>query len=158
MFRCTVCGRELEWDGEEISMEESITCFYCLEEGRSDEENSRPDDEVKVDIRPMKAWMVGVRGNEELGYILIHAETVGKAKSAALKYSFLGDDYYYDYPSLSARRCKGLDDKPLNIENAETVLIYPDAIDEDGQPYSGDYCTREKYTNCCPCEVCKGKR
>lgn len=100
----------------------------------------------------MKAWTVG--GDFVEGVWLVHAETRDQAKSVAYRHTDIRD-FDPDYIDLRAKRCGALDDKPFTVSNAETVLYLPDAIDEDGEPYSGDYCTRAEYRNCCPCEICR---
>ena len=101
----------------------------------------------------MKAWKVSISGETD-GVWLVHAETRDKAKSIAFRHTDIRD-FDPEFTDLRARRCKVLDDKPFTVENAEEVLYFPDAIDEDGQPYTGEYCTREEYYNRCPCEICK---
>jgi hypothetical protein len=101
----------------------------------------------------MKAWKVGWQDFSE-GVWLVHAESPSKAKQIARTRTDM-IDFDYEYVDLRAKRCPELDDLPLDIENAEKVLWFPDAIDEDGKPYFGEYCTREDYVNRCPCEICR---
>lgn len=103
----------------------------------------------------MKAWKVGF--DRSIGVWLVHADTAGKAKRAALKHTDMCD-FDPEFTELRAYRAKELDDKPFTIENAEKVLEFPDSVDEDGNPYTGEFCTREEYENRCPCETCKASQ
>lgn len=100
----------------------------------------------------MKAWKVGTDYID--GVWLVHAESAGKAKYRALRHIDLRD-FDPEYKDLRAARCPALDDRPFTLENAEEVLYFPESVDEDGEPYDGELCTREEYQNQCPCEICK---
>lgn len=96
----------------------------------------------------MKAWVVWF-GEINFGCVLVHAETIGKAKLAG-KSLLDGDDYL----EMHARRMKGLDNKPINYQNAKDAgFQYTDGgYSEDGD---GDgYLLPELFHNYCHCENC----
>lgn len=103
----------------------------------------------------MKAWFVSERDN--IGWYLVHAQTRNKARYAGMTKTDLRE-WEPEYKDVVAKRCKELDDKPFTIENAETVLYFPSSVSEDGDAYTGEYCTREEYMNQCKCDICKGAK
>ena len=100
----------------------------------------------------MKAWLVFVDPAD--GCYLVHADTRNKARVEAL-HTELVADWGAEYEYIHAKRCPKLDDLPFTLENAEKVLEIPDDFDEDGQPYTGEYCTRSQWQNQCLCPICK---
>ena len=98
----------------------------------------------------MKCWVVlaGCEGDDEW-CTLMHAESSGKAKVLTMR-QIDGDDFL----EFRARRVPGLDDRPINYENAKAA----------GFEYRGDYYSddlllpTEEFINDCPCEVCKSGR
>jgi hypothetical protein len=91
----------------------------------------------------MKAWSV-TYGDE--WYTLMHAATRGKAIQRAMRQVCDMDN---DYIGFSARRLPGLDDKPINYDNAKGAgFEYLDDI--EGQPIPS-----EEFVNDCPCGICK---
>lgn len=103
--------------------------------------------------------------NEDFGG-LVHAETPGKAKVAARR----GTDWFdeYDFETLRAKRIPDLDGKPINLENAKTVLSWScDVCPRGDAPFCGGDCdqacpftTDEEFwcENRCRCEICEEYR
>ena len=88
----------------------------------------------------MKCYIVNT-GDEWCS--LVHAQTRGQAIQRIRKWVDPGESFL----DFSARRCPGLDNRPITYQNAK------DAGFEYGDGYGGRL-TENYFTNDCHCELC----